>query len=303
MTLRQVENVDIVADGGAVVGSVVIAKDQQFLAFARGDLCEQRKEVVRDARGIFTHDAARVAAGRVEVAEQTSIPLLNAFSVALLLSFGALGIDVVCDHEFGGKFCVAVGIRWAKWTLFGNGNHARDPSCIAIDGSRGGIHNVGDIVAGGRREEGECAGDIDSVVVEGDLSRFTDRFQCREMNDAVDVWMLGEDVIQSFLVGNVDVVVFRLLSTDQFYAVENFARGVVKVVNNDDFVVCFKKSEGSERANIAGTTVEHQSLRILRAVGLAYPVIKQDPAAILMSISEIGGVEFAALSSIAAQHQ
>jgi hypothetical protein len=36
------------------------------------------------------------------------------------------------------------------------------------------------------------------------------------------------------------------LSTDEFYSVERFFGGIVKVVDDDDFVVCFEESKGCE---------------------------------------------------------
>lgn len=43
VALGQVEDVDVIADGGAVVGGVVVAKDEEFLALPGCDLRKERE--------------------------------------------------------------------------------------------------------------------------------------------------------------------------------------------------------------------------------------------------------------------
>ena len=77
-------------------------------------------------------------------------------------------------------------------------------------------------MAGGGGEEGECSVDIDSVVIEGDLARLAHGFQRSEVDDTVNVWVFGEDLVEGLLVCDVDIVVLWLLSADQLNAVEDF---------------------------------------------------------------------------------
>lgn len=258
MTLGEVEDVDVVANGGAVVGFVVVAEDEELLTLAGGDLGKEREQVVWNARGVFTHDAAGVAAGRVEVAQQTSIPLLHPRRVALFLCFGALRVDVVRDHQLRCKLGVAIWIGRPQGALFGDGNHARHSSCVAVDGRRGRVDDIGDIVARGRREEGQRPVDIDSVVVQRDLSRLAHCLQGGKVDDTVNVRVFGEDLVERLLVGNVDLVVFRLLSADKFYAIQNLGRRVVEVVDDDDLVVGFEERKGRKGANVASATRQCQ---------------------------------------------
>jgi hypothetical protein len=60
------------------------------------------------------------------------------------------------------------------------------------------------------------------------------------MNDGVDVRMLFEYHIEGFLVCNVELLKIWSLSADEFYAVDDFRRGIVKAVYNDNFVASFE---------------------------------------------------------------
>lgn len=155
-----------------------------------------------------------MGARRVEVSQQAGIPFLDSLGVTLFLCFGALRADVVGDHEFRGEFRVSVRVGWAEWAFFGDGDHAGDTGGIAVDRGRGGVDNVGDIVAGSGAQEGEGAVDIDTVVVQGDLSGFSHGFEGSEVDDTVNVGVFLEDFVQGFFVGDVDLVVLRSSSTD-----------------------------------------------------------------------------------------
>ena len=134
MALCEIEDVDVVADGGAIVGGVVVAENEDLFSLACCDLCKEGEKVVRDTGGILAHDRCRVAATRVEVAEQTGVPFRCAGFVFVLAGVGPLGVDVVCDHEFGGEFGVAVRVCRAEWAFFWDGNHVFESCCVAVHG-------------------------------------------------------------------------------------------------------------------------------------------------------------------------
>lgn len=184
MTLCEVENVYVVADGGAVVGGVVygqfckhafsvgvtdmgdcgptVAKDEQFLALPYRYLGEQREEVVGYALRVFAHDAAGMRAGGVEVAEEGGVPVLAGFSC--FLEVVALRVDVVGDAGFDGGLCAAVGVCGADGADFGDGDHVFEAGGVAVDGGGGGEDDVGDVVAGHGGEEADGAVDVCAVV-------------------------------------------------------------------------------------------------------------------------------------------
>lgn len=75
------------------------------------------------------------------------------------------------------------------------------------------------------------------------------------MNDAVNVRVLSEHLVEAGGVGDVDLDKLGLLARDQFNAVDDLWGRVVQVVGNDDLVVSFQESEGREGANVARSSV------------------------------------------------
>ena len=191
VALCEVEDVDVVADGGAVVGGVVygqfceqafsvrvanmgdgaptVAKDEQLLALPDRYLGKQWEEIVRYTLGIFAHDTAGMRAGRVEVAQESGVPVVA--GLALFLEVVALGFDVVGDAGFDGRLGAAVRVRGANGADFGNGYHVLEAGGVAVDGGRRGEDDVGDIVTGHGGQEADGAVDIGAVVFQRDLAR------------------------------------------------------------------------------------------------------------------------------------
>ena len=184
VTLCEVENMDVVADGGAIVGGVVygqfcehafsvrvtnvgdsaptVAEDEQFLALSYCYLGKQREKVVRYTLGVFAHDTAGMRASRVEIAEDSGVPVVAGF--ASFLEIIALGFDVVCDASLDGRLGASVGVRRANGADFGNGYHIFEACSVTIDGSRRGEDDVGDIVACHGGQEADGAVNIGAVV-------------------------------------------------------------------------------------------------------------------------------------------
>lgn len=74
------------------------------------------------------------------------------------------------------------------------------------------------------------------------------------MNDAVNLRVLGENLIDGLLVCDVELVKGRAAAANQLNAVEGDLGGVVEGVNNNDIVTVLKESKGGERTNVSGTT-------------------------------------------------
>lgn len=108
----------------------------------------------------------------VEVSEQSTVPLLE--RLAGLLEVGALSLDVVENDILNASLCTAVSVGRANGAGLGNRNHVLEAGGVAVDGSRGGEDNVGDVVLGHGAKERDAATDVDAVVLEGDFSGFTD---------------------------------------------------------------------------------------------------------------------------------
>jgi hypothetical protein len=76
------------------------------------------------------------------------------------------------------------------------------------------------------------------------------------MNHAINVWMFREYFIKSCLIGNIEIIEIRFLSTDEFDTIENFGGRIVQVVRNDNLIACFKQGQCCERTNISGSTTK-----------------------------------------------
>ena len=147
--------------------------------------------------------------------------------LASLLEIAALGVDAVgndvLDHGLGS----AVGVCRANRAVLGDGNHVGNASSIAVDGCRGREDNVADVVLLHRAHECDATANIDAVVLERDLARLADSFQRSEVNDTVNVWVLGEDIVDGFLVGDVNLVEFGSAAANLLNAINgDFGRVV-----------------------------------------------------------------------------
>lgn len=68
--------------------------------------------------------------------------------------------------------------------------------------------------------------------------------------------MLGEDLVESCLIGDVELIKSRPLSADELDAVHDLFRRIVKIVDNDDLVIGLKKCKGREGTNVTRTTAK-----------------------------------------------
>lgn len=75
-----------------------------------------------------------------------------------------------------------------------------------------------------------------------------------EVDDAVNVGVGLEDLVEGSLVGDIELGELGLLAGDQLNALQGLGRGVVQVVGDDDLVASLEQSEGGERANVARAT-------------------------------------------------
>ena len=85
--------------------------------------------------------------------------------LSLLFEIISLGLDVICDAGFDGRFGPAVGVCGADWADLGNGYHIFEAGGIAVDSGRRGKDDIGDIVACHRGQKTDGAVDIGAVVL------------------------------------------------------------------------------------------------------------------------------------------
>lgn len=80
------------------------------------------------------------------------------------------------------------------------------------------------------------------------------------MDDAVDGGVLGKHLVQSLLVGDVNLVEVGTAAGQQLDAVEGDLGGVVEAVDNDDIVAGVQQSQSCEGADVARSTANHLSV-------------------------------------------
>ena len=74
------------------------------------------------------------------------------------------------------------------------------------------------------------------------------------MNDAVNVGVGLEDLVEAILLGDIKLDELGLLAADSLNTVEGLGGGVVQVISDDDLVASLEQGEGGEGANVTGTT-------------------------------------------------
>jgi hypothetical protein len=138
-------------------------------------------------------------------------------------------------------------------------------------------------VTGHGLQQSNRAADVDAPVLEGDLARLADSLQGSKVDDIVNVGVVGKDLFESLLVGNVGVVEDGSLAADGLDAVEDLLGRVVEVVDNDDLVVGLEQGEGCEAADVSGSTVASISAwRGRPAQTVTYPVTRTEPTGIVV---------------------
>ena len=121
-------------------------------------------------------------------------------------------------------------------------------------------------------EKADATSNVYTVVLEGDFTGFTNslgwsataqldhdgadktHLEGGKVNNAVDFGVLGENLIDGSLVGDVELVELGSAATDELNAVHSNLGGVVEAVYDHDIVVILEKGKGGERADVASTT-------------------------------------------------
>lgn len=75
------------------------------------------------------------------------------------------------------------------------------------------------------------------------------------MNDTVNIRMFREDIVKRLFVLDVEIDKVGSLAADELYAIDDFSRGIVEVVCDDDFVASFEEREGGKGADVARASV------------------------------------------------
>jgi hypothetical protein len=154
-------------------GALTVTEHEELFALASSDLGQKGQQVVRNPLRVLTHDATGVSPSGVEVAQQSTVPLLSLSLVSGLAGIITLGVDHINDGVLDGELGVAVGVSGAQRALLGDGDHVGEAGGITVDGGRAGEDNVVDIVADHGAQKVQSAVDVDIVVVQRLLTGLT----------------------------------------------------------------------------------------------------------------------------------
>ena len=217
VTLGQVYHMDIVPDAGAVVGVIVIAEYAQSFPSAHGHLGDIGHQIVGNALGILTDEAAVMGADGIKVPQQHHGPRL--------IRKGNVPKDLL-THILG----PAVGIR----AIAGTGGLPQGHFIVpGIDGSRGGEDNPFYIMRCHHPAQGQCGAKIVGIVFFGDGYGLAHRLHTGKMDNAVN-GVLVKDLGQGFFVAHIQLIEQGPLAGDGLHPVQHLRVGVCQVVNDDN---------------------------------------------------------------------
>lgn len=163
---------------------------------------------------------------------------------------------MVLDNLLNKGLGVAVGVGRADGAVLGDGDHVLEARGVTVDSGRRGEDNVGDVVVLHGLEQRHGAGNVDPVVLEGDLARLADGLERGKVDNAVDIGVRLEDLVEASLVGDINLVEGRALLGDALDTVQNDLGRVVETVDDDDLVAVLEQGHSSERADVAGATAD-----------------------------------------------
>ena len=237
MRTGQIDDVDIVADAGAVGRVIVVAKDTQLGADPGGRLSEVRHEVLRRTRGAFADLGRWVRTDGVKVAEQDGAE-------------GCVGVDGVTDDLLVDLLGVAIRRGGGpNGRVLGDGQIGGRG--LAVDGAGGGEDDARDAVPRHELEQVEEGDDVVAVIKQRLVDRLANGFAGGKVDDAADGGVLGEDAVHRLAVVAVGLVEGGAPAGDARNAVEDVGRGVRKVVDGDDVVSGLDQLHRGVRSDVA----------------------------------------------------
>jgi len=223
MGLRDVEDVDVIADAGAVGSGIVVAKNGDVGGAGLDSLQNQGNEMRFMAAGF-----AAIAGGAGDV-EITEGDVIQAGVTAIV------GEDV-----FKGELGFAVGIDGQFGMVLGDG----DDVGLAVDGAGGREDEVLDAMAKHGVDEEDAAGDVGDVERAGVVDGFFYEGFAGEVHYGVD-GMAAEDFVEGGGIGEVGLVEESLRG-------DGGAVAFAEVVEGDDVDAGGDEELGADAADVAG---------------------------------------------------
>jgi len=231
---REVLDVDVVAQCGAVGGVVVATEDPQLLELADRDLSDEGHEVVRDPLRVLPDRPRRVRPDRVEVAQQGNPP-------------ARLGHGDIAQHLLDHHLRPPVGVG-------GRGGHVlahRHRRVGAVDRCGRGEDQLVDVVAPHGPHEREGRPEVVLVVLQRLRDALADSLEAGEVDDGVDL-LVREELFRLLAVAQVEGVDGQVLAGQGLEPVDDRRLGVGEAVDDDDLVARSHELDDGVGADVAG---------------------------------------------------
>src|SRR5882762_3216278 len=238
MGIRDIQDMDVVANGSAVGRGVIVAEDGDVRSAALDGLQDQGNEMGFVAAGF---SAMGRGAGYVEIAEGDEVESGI---------FAIVGEDI-----FKGELGFAVRIDGGLGMVLGDG----DGVGLAVNGAGGGEDEVADAVAKHGVEQENAAGYVGDVEGAGSFHGLLDEGFASEVHNGVD-GMAAEDFVEGGGVAEIGLVKGNLRG-------DSGAMAFAEVVDGDDRNAGGKQEFGTDAADVAGGAGDEnvQGLASLRA--------------------------------------
>ena len=179
-----------------------------------------------------------MSADGVEVAQHRGVQL-------------GVGSAAVGEDALGKGLGGAVGVGGSAHGEILTDGHAGG---VTVDGGGRGEDDVMAVVAAHNIQDVQRAVQVVGVVLDGLGDTFTNRLVGSELDDAVDIGILGKDFFHSLFVGHIRFHKAEILTGDLFDAGQCLGAGIVEVVRNDDVVSRGEKFYAGVAADVAGAT-------------------------------------------------
>ena len=222
MRLREVEDMNVVTDAGAVRRIVVVSEEHGFFALALSDLKQNRDQV---RFGVVVLAVLFRRAGGVEVAESGIFePVNSAVPVQDLLK-AELGFAVGVDGQLGSVF--------PDRNLLG----------LAEGGGGAGENKCFDSAFNSGIREVDRVREVVVEVLAGVLHGFADKRECGEVHDGVVVSFL-DDLLEIFAVGEICLDEFRT-------GINRLDMSGDQIVENCDFITSVEEIFGAGASDVS----------------------------------------------------
>ena len=224
MPFREIDDMDIIADAGAVGCVVIIAEYMDHFQLAGSDLGDIGQQVVGDALGILADETAHMGADGIEIAQQHHSPLI--------IRAPDIGQDALLHG-----FCLTVGIgRNALGALLGDRYKGR----IAVHSRRRGKDQLLAAVISHDIAESQCGIQIVAIVFDRHAGGFTDSLIARKMDHGINL-LFFKNLFETLAVTNVLLIKFRAFTCDLLDAVNHHLLGIIEIVSDHHIVSCIQK--------------------------------------------------------------